>query len=165
MKLQTLLTAEDRLVFLQSLPIIHTSHQYLENLHWFEAVFKIFARAIEVKGQSMLNFEAVTSKFCNHFWNCGCQPCKNEADPVWQAVLKFCFFVFFYCSSTQWLPLVSNAKKGNLKGHLSKKGCKYSAFCITTIFVSRWQWASKCPQAVSKYVFVDLTYLIFVYII
>ena len=28
--------------FLQPLLKIHTSHQYLEDLHWFEAIFKIF---------------------------------------------------------------------------------------------------------------------------
>ena len=27
-------------------PRIHTSHQYLEDLHWFEAIFKIFGWAV-----------------------------------------------------------------------------------------------------------------------
>jgi hypothetical protein len=40
-------------------------------MQFFEAIFKMFGRAvfevIEVKGQSMLNFEAAVSKFCNHF--------------------------------------------------------------------------------------------------
>ena len=49
----------------------HTSHQYLENLHWFEAIFKKFGRvvfeAIEVKGRSMSNFEVTTLKICNNF--------------------------------------------------------------------------------------------------
>ena len=73
--------------FLQPLPKIHTSYQYLEDLEWFEAIFKIFAwavfEAIEVKGQSRLNFEAATSKVCNHFWKFGCQPRKRKADLVW----------------------------------------------------------------------------------
>ena len=34
------------LVFLQPLPTIHSSHQSLEQMHWFEAIFKIFACAI-----------------------------------------------------------------------------------------------------------------------
>ena len=60
-----------RLVFLRPLPKIHTSHQYLEDLKWFETIFKKFARAIfeaiEVKGWSRLNFEATTWKFCKLF--------------------------------------------------------------------------------------------------
>ena len=28
----------------------------------------------------MLNFEAATLKFCNHFWKFGCQPRKSKAD-------------------------------------------------------------------------------------
>ena len=51
--------------FLQSLPTIHSSHWSwqtgsLEQIQWFEAIFRIFAHAIEVEGQSMLNFEAAT---------------------------------------------------------------------------------------------------------
>ena len=41
----SLLTAEDVWFFLQPLPKTHTSHQYLEDLEWFEAIFKIFACA------------------------------------------------------------------------------------------------------------------------
>ena len=56
---------------MQPLPKIHTSHQYLEDLNLFEAIFKNFVRAvfeaIEVKGRLMLNFEAATSEFCNNF--------------------------------------------------------------------------------------------------
>ena len=37
-------------------------------------------QAIEVKGRSMLNFEAVTLKFGNHSWKFGCQPQKSIAD-------------------------------------------------------------------------------------
>ena len=48
--------AEDIWVFLRLLLKIHSSHQYLEDLHWFEGVFKTFGRAvfeaIEVKGLS-----------------------------------------------------------------------------------------------------------------
>ena len=36
--------------------------------------------AIEVKGQSMLNFEDATLKFHNHFWMFGCQPQKSKTD-------------------------------------------------------------------------------------
>ena len=53
-----------RLVFLRPLPEIHTSHQYLEDMHWFEAIFKNFGQAvfeaIKVKGCLMLNFEVMT---------------------------------------------------------------------------------------------------------
>ena len=71
--------------FLQPLPKIHTSHQYLEDLHWFEAIYKIFVlpvfEAIEVKWRSMLNFEVTTFKICNHSWKFGCQPRKSKAVP------------------------------------------------------------------------------------
>ena len=73
-----------RLVFFQPLSKIHASPQYLEDLEWFEAILKIFALAvfevIEVKGRSRLNFEAATSKFCNHLWKFGYQPRKSKAD-------------------------------------------------------------------------------------
>ena len=53
--------------FLRSLPTIHSSHQSLEQMHWFEATFKMFGRAvfeaIEVKGCLRLNLRAATSKF------------------------------------------------------------------------------------------------------
>ena len=56
----------------------------LEQMHWFQAIFETFGRAvfqaIEVKGQSRLNFEAATSKFCNQFWKFGYQPRKNKTD-------------------------------------------------------------------------------------
>ena len=76
----SLLTAEDIWFFLQHLPKIHTSHQYLEDLHWFEAIFKNLACAvfevIEVEWQSMLNFETATSKFCNCSWKFSFWPRK-----------------------------------------------------------------------------------------
>ena len=63
---------------------LHTSHQSLEKMQFFEAIFEIFGwaifEAIEVKGGSMLNFEAAISKFCNHFWKFGCQPRKSNAN-------------------------------------------------------------------------------------
>ena len=73
------------LVFLRPLPnVLYTSHQYMEDLHWFKANFKIFGQvvfeAIEVKGHLMLNFEVTPSKFCNYFWKFGCQPWKSKAD-------------------------------------------------------------------------------------
>ena len=34
------------LVLVQSLPTIHTSHQFLEQMHLFEAIFDIFVRAV-----------------------------------------------------------------------------------------------------------------------
>ena len=93
-----------RLVFLQPFPKIHTSHQYLEDLECFEAIFKIFAcavfEAIEVKGQSRLNFKAATSKFCNHFWKFGCQPRKSKADlGMTNGSTVLIYLCFFYCSS------------------------------------------------------------------
>ena len=62
------------LVFLRSLSTIHSSHQSLEQMHWFEAIFKMFGsavfEAIEVKGHLRKNFEAAASKFCDWaFWH------------------------------------------------------------------------------------------------
>jgi hypothetical protein len=92
-----------RLVFLRPLSKIHTSHQYLDDLHWFDAIFKIFVcavfEAIDVKGWSRLNFEAATSKICNHFRKFGCQPRKVRQIFVWQKVPKLWFICLFYCSS------------------------------------------------------------------
>ena len=50
---------------MQPPPTIQTFYQYLDEMHWFEASFKMFGvaifEAIEVKGRSMLNFEVMTS--------------------------------------------------------------------------------------------------------
>ena len=47
------------LVLVQSSSTVYTFYQYLEEMQWFEAIFKMFSAAvfevIEVKGQSMLN--------------------------------------------------------------------------------------------------------------
>ena len=59
------------LVLLQPPPTIQTFHQCLDEMQWFEAIFKMFGgamfEAIEVKGCSMLNFEVMTSKFIHSF--------------------------------------------------------------------------------------------------
>ena len=47
---------------LPSLPTIHSSHQSLEQMHCFEAIFENF-EAIEVKERLRLNFQVSTSKF------------------------------------------------------------------------------------------------------
>ena len=53
------------LVLVRSLSKIHTFHQSFEETHWFEAVFKMFGRAVfEVKGGLMVkeqDFEAEIS--------------------------------------------------------------------------------------------------------
>ena len=75
--------------------------------------------AIEVKGRSMLNFEVKTSKFCNHFWNFGCQPLKGKVDlrsKVWQTVPGFWFFFIVL----QTLILVSNGKRNMSKSNKSE---------------------------------------------
>ena len=52
------------LQYLPTSPTIHSSHESLEQMHLFEATFKMFGTAvfetIEVKGRSRLNFEAAT---------------------------------------------------------------------------------------------------------
>ena len=51
------------LVFLRSLPTIHSSHQSLEPMHWFEAIFEMFYSAVFWGhwGQRTINVE---------FWGC-----------------------------------------------------------------------------------------------
>ena len=97
----SLLTAEDIWFFLQPRPKIHTSHPYLQDLHWFEAIFKNFVCAvlevIEVEWWSMLNFDAATSKFCNYSWMFGSWPWKGKVD-VCMTVPKFWFIWFCYIS-------------------------------------------------------------------
>ena len=54
-------------VFLRSLCTIHTSHQSLEEMHWFEAISEMFGPAVfefvEVEWRLRLNFEISTLKF------------------------------------------------------------------------------------------------------
>ena len=87
------LTAED----------IHNSHQYLEEMHWFKAIFKMFGvalfEAIEVKGQSMLNFEAATSNFVIISESLAANLEKERQGSVWQTITKFWLICLFYCSS------------------------------------------------------------------
>ena len=92
-------------------------HQSLEQMHWFEAIFEIFAHAIfeaiEVKGRSMLNFEAVTLKFGNHFWKFGCQPRKSKTD-LWMTngskVLIYLTLISFFLHYFKSKSLRNNKK-------------------------------------------------------
>ena len=83
---------------LQSLPKIYN----LEEMQWFEAIFKIFDRvvfeAVEVEGRSRMNFEITTSKK-KSLKNCGCQTRKGKAVSLkLEAVqLEYCQ-IFWKCS-------------------------------------------------------------------
>jgi hypothetical protein len=124
-----------RTFFFQPLPKIHTSYQYLEDLEWFEDIFKIFARAIfeaiEVKGPSRLNFEAATSKFCNHIRKFGCQPGKSKADlcmTIGCKVLIYLTFMSFFLHLLTRVSLWGTIKKTNkseLWNRLSYRGLPY----------------------------------------
>ena len=103
------------LFLVQSLPTIHTCYNSLEQINWFEAIFKMFCsavfEAIEVKGRSRLNFEVATSKFCNYFWTFGCQPQKSKADLCHTAGLDT-IFVQIYMDPLLGVPGVSkNSQK------------------------------------------------------
>ena len=88
------------LVLVRSLPTIHISHQSLEQMHWFEVIFKMFCsavfEAVEVKGQSRLNFEAATSKFVIGYESLAANLEKVRQTSVWQAVPKFWFIWLCY---------------------------------------------------------------------
>ena len=86
---------------------------------------------VEVEWRSILNFEAATSKFCNHFWKFGSSPRKGKVDLCMTngsevlIYLTLLYFIF-YCT------LVSNAKgniaksnKSELWNHLSYRGLPY----------------------------------------
>ena len=65
----------------------------------------------------MLNFEAVTLKFCNLFWKLGCQPKKREGKPMYDKWFEsFDLFVFFIVPQR----LVSNAKRKTSKSNKSE---------------------------------------------
>ena len=72
----TCFTAEDIWFYLRP------QYQYLEDLHWFEAKFKIFGQSVfwGHLGQRTFNVELVitTSMICNLFWKFGCQPRKSS---------------------------------------------------------------------------------------
>ena len=95
-------------------------HKYLEDLEWFEAIFKIFVHAvfeaIVVKGWSRLNFEAATSKFCNNFWKFGCQPRKSKADLCMtngSKVLIYLTLISFFLALLTRVSLWGTIKKTN----------------------------------------------------
>ena len=110
--------------FLQHLSEIHTSHQYLEDLHWFEAIFKISGQAIfediEVKGHFMLNFEVTTSKF----WKFGCQPLKSVCIKNGCKVLIYLTLIFFLFALSLW-GTIKKTNKSELWNYLSYRGLFY----------------------------------------
>ena len=122
------------LILVQFPPTIYTSHQCLEEMHWFQAIFKIFGlavfEAIEVKGRSMLNFEATTLKFCNIFWKLGCQPQKRKCRPLYHKRFKsFDLFVFFVVPPRPTLG--SNAKRKISKSNKSELwNCLSTEVCL-----------------------------------
>ena len=85
------------LVFLQSLPMIHTYdsylHQYLECVNWFEAIFKMFGRAFfEAIGRSKFDFEILVWKDCCSSWKCKADFCTTNSSKV-LIYLSFLFFL------------------------------------------------------------------------
>ena len=104
-------------------------------MHWFEAIFKIFVRAvfeaIEVKERSMLNFEVTTSKICNHFWKFGCQPRKRKADLCMTngskvlIYLTLLNFLLHYLQEYSKIWNIEKSNKSELWNRLSYRGLPY----------------------------------------
>ena len=98
--------------------------QYLEDLHWFEAIFKISGQAIfediEVKGHFMLNFEVTTSKF----WKFGCQPLKSVCIKNGCKVLIYLTLIFFLFALSLW-GTIKKTNKSELWNCLSYRGLPY----------------------------------------
>jgi len=141
------------LVFLQ--PKIRASHQYLKDLHWFEAIFKIFAcavfEAIKVKGLRSEVIEVATSKFCNHFQKFGCQPQKGKADLCMTNGSKDLIYLSFFVP--QRPTLVSNAKrkisksnKSELWNRLSYRGLPYLFKMRSQTFRNNWKILRSQPH-------------------
>ena len=88
-------------------------------------------RSLRSNENRTLNFEAATSKVCNHFWNFGSSPRKGKVDLSMtngSKVLIYSTLLYFIFYST----LVSNAKgniaksnKSELWNRLSYRGLLY----------------------------------------
>ena len=87
---------------------------------------------VEVEWQSMLNFEAATSKFCNCSWKFGSSPRKGKVDLCMTNGSKVLIYLtllyfIFYCT------LVSNAK-GNIAKSNKSELWNQNCLGVTKIF-------------------------------
>jgi hypothetical protein len=93
---------------------------------------------VEVEWRSMLNFEAATSKFCNHSWKFGSSPQKGKVDLCMTNGSKVLIYLtllyfIFYCT------LVSNAKGKLAKSNKSELWNRLSYRSLSYLFEVRSQ--------------------------
>ena len=105
---------------------------------------------VEVNWQSMLNFEAATSKFCNHFWKLGTSPRKGKVDLCMTNGSKVLIYLtllyfIFYCT------LVSNAKGNIAKSNKSVLWDRLSYRSLPYLFeVRRQSFRNDCQISRSQ---------------
>jgi hypothetical protein len=88
------------LVFLWPLPKIHTSHQYLEDFKWFEAIFKTFAWAIlrPLRSKNDPGWILRLWPFAIISESVAANLEKVRQTSVWQTFPKF-WFIWLWCLS------------------------------------------------------------------
>ena len=110
------------------------------------------SRSLRSNDNQPLNFEAATSKFCNHSWKFGFSPRKGKVDLCMTNGSKVLIYLtllhfIFYCT------LVSNAKgnlaksnKSELWKHLSYRGLHYHFEVRSQTFRNDCQISRSQPQ-------------------
>ena len=93
--------------------------------------FKFSLRPFEVKWRSMLNFEAATSKFCNHSWKFGSSPQKGKVDLCMTngskvlIYLTLLYFLLHYLQEYSKIWNIAKSNKSELWNRLSYRGLPY----------------------------------------
>ena len=124
-----------RLVFLWSLHTIHSSHQSLEQIHWFEATFKMFGRAIRgwILWLRPRNFLAISESLVANL--------KKVRQTWFQSSDLFDFDIFLFCITYKSWVLVfeeqKKDKKSELWNGLSYRGLSYFFEVVSRTFRAR----------------------------
>ena len=86
---------------------------------------------VEVKWQSILNFEAATSKFCNCSWKFGSSPRKGKVDLCMTngskvlIYLTLLYFLLHYLQEYSKIWNIAKSNKSELWNRLSYRGLPY----------------------------------------
>jgi hypothetical protein len=109
---------------MQSLPMIHGSHQSLKETHWFEAIFKLFGSAvfevIEVKGGRMAKE-----------WDFEAKKNQNRCKTIKYSTLILCLMAIF-CQSK---PTITSQKSEQV----NKVLLSFSSHFRDLVFGCFWQ--------------------------
>ena len=125
--------------FLQTLPKIHTSHQYLEDLECLRLFSKClrvpFLRPLRSKDNRGWILRLVTSKYCNNFWKFGCQPRKSSD------LFDFGIFLFAILTRVSHFGTIKKTNKSELWNHLSYRGLPYFFEVGSQTFFCSFLWS------------------------